>query len=94
MRYNKAEKLTIGNKTHRVACWDNDGETCDRFTVAYLDHDESPGACAGVGMSANPFHPQGFVQHCAIMPGRHLGKRIPFAGLPGDCQKLVTQDLA
>jgi hypothetical protein len=46
-----------------------------------------------VGMSSNPFHPQGFGQHCSAMPGKHLGKRVPLASLPPDCQALVGQDL-
>jgi hypothetical protein len=59
-----------------------------------------------VGMSANPFHPQGFGQHgghaypidakdgWAPAIGRkcHLGTRIPFDKLPPDCQKLVRDD--
>jgi hypothetical protein len=60
-----------------------------------------------VGMSANPFHPQGVGQHgehpqqidvnewgFAPAMGRknHLGKRIPFVELPHDCQTLVLGD--
>ncbi len=79
----------------RVACYDNGGATCDRFTVVYLDQPErAANTFAAVGMNHEPFHPQGFGQHTAAMPGRHLGRRIAFAALPGDCQKLVKQDLA
>lgn len=61
-----------------------------------------------VAMSSCPFHPQGFGQHVESsmnwpvdwqsgIPrlGRrnHLGKRILFADLPPDCQRLVVQDL-
>lgn len=46
-------------------------------------------------MSSMPFHPQGFGQHGEIEDprgGKHLGKRIKFAELPEDCQKLVVSD--
>lgn len=77
----------------RIACYDNGGTSFDRYTVAYLDQPENNGCVAMVGMSDSPFHPQGFGQHCAGMTGKHLGKRIPFASLPADCQQLVRQDL-
>jgi hypothetical protein len=63
----------------RVACYDNGGETIDRYTVVYLDLKEGPGLFSSVGMNESPFHPQGFGQHFSVRPGRHLGKRIPFA---------------
>jgi hypothetical protein len=56
-------------------------------------------------MNAAPFHPQGFGQHgesdrgpvdfppCRLGRRNHLGKRILFADLPPDCQRLVVQDL-
>lgn len=83
----------------RIRCYDNGGKTADRYTVVYLDDPETPMPhCKlhynSVGMSADPFHPQGFGQHCAAMCGAHLGKRIPFASLPNDCRKLVERDLA
>ena len=76
----------------RIKCYDNGGRSCDRYTVAYLDWDMDRGLYSGVGMSALPFNPQGFGQHCTMKLGRHLGKRIMFKDLPPDCQKLVTQD--
>jgi hypothetical protein len=66
----------------------------------------SPDSFAYAGMSTEPFHPQGFGQHgesdrgpadfppCRLGGRNHLGKRIRFADLPPDCQKLVLQDLA
>lgn len=77
----------------RIACYDNGGRTVDRFTVVYLDQPEKErGVFSCVGMSANPFHAQGFGQHSSAMVGRHLGKRIPFSKLPPYCQQLVRQD--
>ena len=86
----KTEKL-FGQ---RIACYDNGGKTIDRYTVAYMDQPErAHNTFACVAMNHEPFHPQGFGQHSAAMPGKHLGNRIPFAILPDDCRKLVEQDL-
>jgi hypothetical protein len=76
-----------------IQCYDNGGKTFDRYTVVYMDDPEGRGLFSCVGMSEDPFHPQGFGQHSAALPGRHLGKRIAFAQLPADCQKLVRRDL-
>jgi len=79
------------------AIYDNGGKTIDRYTV-YYDNPKDWGITAQiypcVGMSAAPFHPQGFGQHSEGMLGKHNGKRIKFEELPEDCQKLVKQDLA
>jgi hypothetical protein len=61
-----------------------------------------------VGMSSAPFWPQGICQHGSKLGkaidvdqygwppamGRkcHLGKRIKYENLPGDCKKVVMQD--
>jgi hypothetical protein len=76
--------------TMKIRCYDNGGKTMDRYTVIFMD---SPEALAGhfacLAMNHEPFHPQGFGQHSAAIPGRHLGKRIKFEELPADCQRLV-----
>jgi hypothetical protein len=49
-----------------VICFDNEGETFDRYAVLYLDlivHPDFPYHKLYVGMSERPFHPQGFGQH-------------------------------
>lgn len=76
-----------------IKCYDNGGETIDRYTVVYLDHPTREGCYEDVSMNGSPFHPQGFGQHGECQPGKHLGKEIPFDQLPADCQKLVKQDL-
>jgi hypothetical protein len=76
----------------RVRAYDNGGKTFDRYTVVYLDEPERNGGFACVGMSAYPFHPQGFGQHSSAMPGKHLGKRVAVASLPIDCVRLVRLD--
>ena len=73
-------------KGREIRVYDNGGKTFDRYTVAYMD--ETNGVFVQMlGMSENPFHPQGFGQHCEGTPGRHLGRRISFNELPEDCQK-------
>ena len=82
-------------KLHRVVCYDDGGKSADRYTVVYLDAPErQPRTYLCLGMNHEPFHPQGIGMHSSAMPGRHLGRRIPFATLPEDCRKAVLQDLA
>lgn len=78
-----------------IKIYDNGGKTFDRYTVVYMDFPEHgyPKTYQAIGMSINPFHPQGFGSHCVAKPGRHLGKKIKFEELPEDCQKLVKKDL-
>lgn len=72
---------------------DNPGATYDRYTVVYDAIGDRQGNHYALALSANPFHPLGFGQHCTAQPGDHLGKKISFAALPADCQTLVKQDL-
>ena len=48
-----------------VRCYDNGGESADRYTVVYSGRykGRKPGTCQYVGMSDKPFHPQGVGQH-------------------------------
>jgi len=78
---------------HRVRCYDNGGKTCDRYSVLYMDAKEHNGLITCRAMSARPTHPQGFGQMTIAMPGAHLGKRVLFALLPGECQTVVRRDL-
>ena len=76
-----------------VRCYDNGGATVDRYTAVYMDKPgQQPNTFESFGMSADPFHPQGFWKPGAAMDGPHLGKRIRFSDLPADCQRLVYQD--
>ncbi len=91
---------------HRISCWDYGDKTCDRYTVVFLDTYGdttlvNPGQVEYLGMSANPFHPQGVGMH-GEMPihnvayrgrGGVFDKRIQFKELPPDCQRAVLQDL-
>jgi hypothetical protein len=87
-----------------VRCYDDGGKTLDRYTVVFTGrYKDRPkwgerGHCEYLGMSENPFSPQGFGQHgddpSAIdrPTYSHLGKRIKFADLPPNCQNCVKQD--
>jgi len=72
-----------------LACYDNGGETCDRYTVLIGGslHDEDLNKTYSVqylGMSDAPTHPQGFSQW-GEMPrgnGRACGKKVRWLDLP------------
>lgn len=80
-----------------IRVYDNCGKTFDRYTIVFTKkiNDEF----VYLGMSENPFHPQGFGQHGSSKTiidrptWKHLGKRIKFEQLPEDCQKLVKQEI-
>jgi len=79
-------------KRSNMRIYDNGGKTFDRYTVVFMDNEESKGLYYAVGMSAHPFAPGGFGQHTSAAPGRHLGKRLNFEKLPADCQKMVNSE--
>lgn len=100
----------VGGAEKLCRIYDNEAATCDRYTCVYTGRyrHRTAGEFMYVGMSANPFHPQGFGQHgyanrqidCTAGSGApsvgrkcHLGRRIRFADLPKDCKKLVVRDL-
>ena len=93
-------RLLPNGQPRYIRCYDSGDETADRYTVVFTGRYRhlTGGSTWYVGMSAHPFHPQGFGQHGeSPMPidrptSRHLGKRIPFAALPEDCRKLVLDD--
>lgn len=73
---------------------DSGEKVFDRYMVLY---EPENGVFPYVGMSENPFHPQGFGQH-GEMPTRYSvwgtnDKVIEFETLPINCQALVLQDL-
>jgi len=94
----RIENLMPNDIPKWIRVFDNGGKTFDRYTVVYT-HAQSfglRGYTAGVGMSENPFHPQGFGQHFEYKKseydGKSGGKRITFKELPENCQKLVLDD--
>lgn len=97
---NRTERLLPEGKPRYIRCYDYGEQEVDRYTVVYTGRwaGKLPGQCYFVGMSAYPFHPQGYGQHgeSDSMIDRptygHLGKKIKFDDLPADCQRLVMQD--
>lgn len=82
-----------------VRCYDNGGKTFDRYTVVFTGRYKKSGRYFEyLGMSAQPFHPQGFGQHGESSRPvdrptySHLGKKISFNDLPEDCKQCVLQD--
>jgi hypothetical protein len=107
MNKTRSERLLPGGIPRYIRCYDNKGETFDRYTVVYTGNYNNIGKPTRtqrrashfyVGMSENPFHPMGFGQHgeSDTMIDRptysHLGKKIQFTDLPEDCQRLVLSD--
>lgn len=88
---------TLARYGTALRCYDNGGKTADRYTIIpprwagddYREH--APGCWLALAASAEPFHPQGFGQHTAAMPGPHLGRRIHWDTLPADVQRLARQ---
>lgn len=103
---NKQERIKAlmpNNCPKWVRCYDNGGESFDRYTVVFtkkaLIAVDKTRYFLYVGMSANPFHSQGFGQHGESNWNPidrptygHLGKKISFTQLPDDCKKLVISD--
>lgn len=91
----KSIPLKDGNPRY-IRCYDNGGETFDRYTVVYTKKRISKrDGFLYIGMSKNPFHPQGFGQHGETDVPRfnvNVGRPIKFNDLPEDCQKAVWQD--
>jgi hypothetical protein len=76
----------------KMKIFDNGGKTVDRYTVVFTDVKETKDCFYALGMSENPYHPQGFGQHCSAQVGDHLGKEIEFFELPYDCKKMVMAE--
>lgn len=103
----RTNRLMPDNVPKYIRCYDNQGESADRYTVVFTGRYE--GEKMYLAMSAAPFHPQGIGMHGfsdgwshidtnkwgwapAIGKSNHLGKRINFSDLPEDCRKLVIQE--
>lgn len=91
---------------YHVVCFDNGGETADRYTVLFTGQYThlTGGVSLGLGMNATPFHPQGIGMHFEIFGEYetgidyveedfgHWGEIIPFSSLPEDCKRAVMND--
>ena len=72
-----------------IKCYDNHGETIDRYTAVYLDRPEHGGFYEMLAVSDSPTHPCGVCQHTTGMDGEHLGTLTPFSELPADVQQAI-----
>jgi hypothetical protein len=97
----RASRLLLSDGSPKyVRCYDNTGETIDRYTVVFTGRytHKTNDEFWNLSMSGAPFHPQGFGQHgfgdrpIDRPTYSHLGRKIAFTSLPEDCQKLVLQD--
>jgi hypothetical protein len=111
---NRLDRLAPRNESGQriprwVRCYDNQGESIDRYTVVYSNTKD--GYSHGISMSAHPFHPQGVGMHFDYSKSElwcggnrqysvdrpkyaHLGKKIKFTDLPDECRRCVLQDYA
>lgn len=88
--------IIVDGKRKVCRIWDNQGETLDRYTIAFKGY-----RLEGYGMvypylasSKYPFH--SFGQHGEgkeFLTGKHLGKRVSFESLPEDVQKFILQSI-
>lgn len=93
----RLESLYPNNVPKKVRCYDNGGETLDRYTVVFTGNytHNTSGEHWYLGMSPNPF--VGIGTHGSsptqIDTPRysHLGKKITFDDLPEQCQQCVKQ---
>ncbi len=72
MTSKRTEKLMPNGTPKWIRIYDNEGRSCDRYTVVFSGSYNNIGKKAReqknnyhpyVGMSESPFHPQGFCQH-------------------------------
>lgn len=62
----RAERLMPGEIPKYVRCYDNGGNSADRYTVVFTGKypGKKPRECNYRAMSSNPFHPQGVGLFC------------------------------
>jgi len=68
----------------------------DRYTVYFNQVEKVQGrqkSYHALGMSGDPFNPQGVGMHVSGSLGRHNGKKIHLRDLPKDCLVALVQEL-
>lgn len=98
----RINSLLLNGVPKYVRCYDNGGETLDRYTVVFTKKRVNAGCFPFphhrgqfwyVFMSTNPFH--GIGQHgeseelIDCPKYKHLGKKVAWNSLPEDCKRLV-----
>ena len=95
----RREQLIPAGIPRYVRCYDNGGETFDRYTVVFTGrYRHKTGKKQWyLGMSADPFHPQGVGSHGESETSvdtpkySHLGKKVKFENLPQKVKECVIQ---
>ena len=96
----RKEKFMPNETPKNIRIYDNEEKTIDRYTVVFTGNYKYRDGCQYIGMSSNPYSPQGFGQHgwnntpIDYPSYKHLGKKITFDDLPEDCKDLIKQDYA
>lgn len=96
----RKNRLLPNNQPRYIRCYDNGGETADRYTVCFTGHytSKTDGEFWNLFMNGSPYHPQGIGMRNSesFQIDRptygHLGKKITFDQLPDDCKRLVLSD--
>jgi len=95
----RLESLMPNNMPKYVRCYDNGGETLDRYTVVFTGNYRNikrGDQYLYLGMSEYPY--QAIGQHGSSNDPidrpqySHLGKKIKFSDLPIDCKTCVIDD--
>ena len=94
----RREAFLPEGKPRWIRVYDNGGKTADRYTVVMTGRyrHKTGGVFWYLGMSGNPFHPQG-VGHISESTRTqvdrptygHLGKRVTYDVLPENCKRFV-----
>lgn len=95
----RTERLMPNGVPRYVRCYDNGGDTADRYTVVFTGHykQKTGGEFLNLGMSEDPFHPCGIGCHGSSQTHidsptySHLGKKIQFQELSEKAQQCVIQ---
>lgn len=75
-------------------CYDNQGETFDRYTIVFNEIATNDNLLMMLGLSCNPNSAQGFSQWTHGHDGPHLGIKIKFNKLPDHIKKHIKQRIA
>ena len=95
----RKENLLPQGTPRYVRCYDNGGETADRYTVVFTGRytHKTEREHLYLGMSGNPFHPLGIGTHGSSRTQidypsyGHLGKKVKFSDLTENCKVCVLQ---
>lgn len=95
----KIGKIFPNETPKYIRCYDNGGETADRYTVVFTGKytHKTGGEHWYLGMSGDPFHPLGIGSHGASRTQidyptyGHLGKKVKFETLPAKVKQCVVQ---